>query len=82
MAGEKYLGLTNYLVQKGNSDFKMSFDEVKRVNNDYLPASAYKYAEWWSNNTIGHTHAFGWLNAGYETHDVSIANGEVWFKRV
>lgn len=81
MKGKKYIALTSYLENLDRKMVILSFDEVKRINDDYLPDSAYKYAEWWSNNPKGHTHAFGWLNAGYQTTNVNMIAQTVMFRK-
>ena len=79
--GDTYLEITRYLEKQNSSILVMSFDEIKKINGDYLPASAYKHLAWWSNSK-SHSQAFGWLNAGYKTCNVDIALKKVTFEKM
>lgn len=68
--GDKYIELTNYLKCKCDKEIELSFVEVENIVGFKLPPSARIHYEWWS-NTESHSQAFGWLNAGYLTVDIS-----------
>ena len=55
MAG-KYIPLEQHLKTLPNEtmDVTMSFEQIERIINDKLPASAYKYQAWWSYEKTPH----------------------------
>ena len=55
---------------------EMSFKEIERVLGERLPESAYKYPALWSNSE-SHSIAFGWMDAGYMSQSLNIANQTV-----
>jgi len=79
--GESYIGITKYLEKQVADSLSLSFSEIKSINGNHLPASAYKYPAWWA-NTKSHSEAFGWLNAGYKTVEVNMEKEIVIFKRI
>lgn len=76
--GDKYIALTAYLKKSGKDIVKMSFKEIESVLGDSLPESAYKYPAQWSNSD-SQSLAFGWLDAGYMSQNLSIANQSIDF---
>ena len=79
--GDSYIGITKYLEKQRANTIIFSFEEVKGINGDHLPPSAYKHQAWWA-NTESHSHAFSWLNAGYKTEEVDLINQKVTFKKI
>ncbi len=61
---------------------RMTFEEVEEVIGAKLPPSAHKRNEWWSNSPVGHSQAWAWLNAGFETANLDRKKKTVVFKRV
>ncbi|WP_314066520.1 hypothetical protein [uncultured Vagococcus sp.] len=63
----KYIGLSNLLSQQSSDSITLTFDKINSLlpTNDGLPASAYKYREWWANNSKGHSHARSWLEQNF-----------------
>ena len=78
--GDKYIALTAYLKKSGKDIIKMSFKEIESILGERLPESAYKYPALWSNSE-SHSIAFGWMDAGYMSQNLSIANQTVEFTR-
>lgn len=76
--GDKYIALTAYLKKSGKDIVKMSFKQIESVLGECLPESAYKYPALWSNSE-SHSIAFGWMDAGYISQNLSIANQTVEF---
>lgn len=76
--GDRYIALTAYLEQNGQDVVKMSFKEIESILGESLPQSAYKYPALWSNSE-SHSIAFGWMNAGYMSQNLSIANRTIEF---
>lgn len=77
----KYSALTAYLCNIKKDAWPATFAEVEDILGFKLPASARKYAAWWSNTPHGHSHAGAWLNAGFETEAVSVGKERVTFRR-
>ena len=78
----KYDGLGEYLRKHGGLELPMTFQEIERVAGEKLPASAYKYRPWWSNNPANNVLTKVWLGAGYRTERVDMAGKRLVFKRV
>ena len=77
-----YEPIRRYLSQAKNSRVALSFGQVERILQRKLPKSAYKHAEWWANNTTGHSHARSWMEAGWRTENVKLAQRTLVFSRV
>jgi hypothetical protein len=77
----KYEALPQFLAQLKGVTHRMSFREVEHILGFKLPASAYEYEAWWSNNGSGHSHARAWIEAGWRTEAVDLAGKEVTFRR-
>lgn len=76
MAG-KYTPLEHYLrdLSMTQKDVTLPFEQVERILNDKLPASAYQHQAWWANEKDGqHVHAHSWMNAGWRVDSVSFTN--------
>lgn len=78
--GDKYIALTVYLEKSGQDIVKMSFKEIESILGECLPESAYKYPALWANSE-SHSIAFGWMDAGYMSQNLSIANQTVEFAK-
>lgn len=78
----KYAALGAYLAAQKAERLAMSFDEVAEAAKVRLPASAYRYAQWWENDLIHHVQAKAWLGAGYRAESVNLAERRVEFVRV
>lgn len=77
----KYEALPQFLARLESAEHRMSFREIERVLGFKLPESAYEYEAWWSNNGTGHSHARAWLESGWRTEAVDLANRHVTFRR-
>ena len=77
----KYEPIPQFLVSHHTDSVRLSFGEIEKVLGFPLPKSAYEYEAWWSNNGVGHSHARAWLNAGWQTENVDLAEQRVTFKR-
>ena len=76
--GDKYIALTTYLKKCERDVEKMSFKEIESVLGERLPESAYKYPAQWSNSE-SQSLAYGWLDAGYMSQNLNIANQTIEF---
>ncbi len=70
----KYNPLEEHLKSAGFREIRMTFDEIEAVIGTRLPPSARKYRPWWSNHPSNNTMTRSWLDAGYRTSRVDIAN--------
>jgi hypothetical protein len=78
----KYDVLASFLKSRSMPSVPMTFFEVEKVLGFKLPASAFAYPAWWSNEPMGHVQARAWMDAGFETEAVDIASKRVVFRRV
>lgn len=58
----------------------MSLADIEKVIGDALPASAYRHAAWWANETGRHVQATAWLDAGFRVDEVDRATRTVTFR--
>jgi hypothetical protein len=77
----KYDLLRAYLKGQAAAQISMSFAEVAAVARVKLPASAYRYAQWWENDPVHHVQAKAWLEAGYVTEQVDLSAQKLVFAR-
>ncbi len=77
----KYINLYNFLISAKTQEITCTFGELEALLGFQLPASAHKYPAWWSNTGEGHTHSAAWLNAGWKTRQVKLADQTVRFVR-
>ena len=80
----KYASLEKYLagLQTSMQEVTMTFEQIERILNDRLPASASRHKEWWHNESEGsHVQAHAWMNAGWLVDSVDQRNGWVRFQR-
>ena len=74
----KYDALTDYLNQRSEISFTVSFAELDQIVD--LPASAKKHRAWWANSRNSQRHASAWLDAGYNATP-DFVTGRVLFER-
>lgn len=77
----KYDVLASYLKSRSAQTVPMTFSEVEKVLGFKLPASAFEYPAWWSNEPMGHVQARAWMNVGFATEAVDIVSKKVVFRR-
>ena len=79
----KYKRLYHHLRELDGPEWHASFADVERVLGFPLPQSAHDYSAWWANESDGqHSHAYAWLAAGWETHDVELTGRRLVFRRI
>lgn len=79
MAG-KYSPLENYLrdLPKSQREVTLGFEQIERILNGKLPASAHEQS-WWENEKEGnHINTRAWSNAGWKV--ASLDFNEKWVK--
>ena len=77
----KYDRLGAYLRGQDREQVPMSFADIERVVGTKLPISK-RYQAWWSNNTSNNVMTKIWLEAGYRTEQVDVANERLVFRRI
>lgn len=77
----KYDPLGEFLRAQSASEVRLSFADVERITQTKLPSSA-RYRAWWSNNPTNSVMTKVWLDAGFETEQVDMAERKLVFKRV
>ena len=82
MAG-KYSPLEHYLhdLPASQKEVTLSFEQIERILNDKLPASAYEYQAWWANEKEPHQpEKQAILNAYWKVDTISLL--EKWVRLV
>jgi hypothetical protein len=77
----KYATLRAFLSERSEPRIRMSFKEVAAAAKVKLPASAYRYPQWWQNDAEHHVQARAWIEAGYKTENVDLDAQRVEFVR-
>ena len=77
----KYDRLGTYLREQDRELIPMTFAEIERIVGTKLPSSQ-KHQAWWSNSTSNNVMTQVWLDAGYRTERVDVANKRLVFRRV
>lgn len=77
----KYGALTRYLAGLPQQEVRLSFDEIEKVLERKLPQSARSHRAWWSNNSNNSTMTKAWLDAGWRSEQVDMANESLVFRR-
>lgn len=71
----KYERLSRHLAElpRSTSTCSLSFKKIEEIIDSTLPDSAYKYREWWSNqtDTANRPQAKAWTSAGFRVDSVS-----------
>lgn len=75
----KYDPLFNFLYHCNKSKIILSYNETEKIIYAKLPASAYKYKEWWDNNS--HIQSKAWRDAGYKISDIILGDNVVFIKK-
>ncbi len=82
MAG-KYIPLENYLrdLPETQNEVMLRFEEIERILNNKLPASAYEDQRWWEHEREGnHVNARAWANAGWKIASLDV--NQKWVKLI
>jgi hypothetical protein len=77
----KYSALRAFLSDRSEPRIRMSFKEVAEAAKVKLPASAFRYPQWWQNDAEHHVQARAWMEAGYKTENVDLGAKSVEFVR-
>ncbi len=74
----KYDPLLRYLKQSSKSQNILTYAEIERILTEKLPDSAYKYKQWWDNNS--HVQSNAWRDAGYKVDTVHLGDKVIFVK--
>jgi hypothetical protein len=77
-----YDKLAEVLADRTGPSWKVSFSELERLIGVKLPASAFKYPAWWSNNPSNNAMTKIWRKAGWLTGEVDVPGQTLVFRRV
>jgi hypothetical protein len=77
----KYQPLTEHLRKLSFSQYQLKFKDIENIIKDRLPASAYQYRAWWSNNPSNSAMTKAWLDAGWISSDVDLKGERLVFRR-
>ena len=70
------------LDARGVREWHATFGEIEKIIGDTLPPSARQRSVWWANDRSGgHHYAAAWLEMGWTTHSVNLAQETVSFER-
>ncbi|WP_145047873.1 hypothetical protein [Paenibacillus xylanexedens] len=79
MSYSKYFPLENYLNQVS---ITLTYSELEEILGFVLPKTAYKREQWWENNTMNHTQANSWLNAGWKVEKVNLGVDVTFIRQI
>ena len=81
----KYTPLEKYLTYSKtyNTVLKMNFTEIEKIVGEALPESAYKDADWWTNEKFeSSSQEAPWARAGWKVDGVNFEKKRVTFSVV
>lgn len=79
----KYQPLYEHLVSLSANEWRTTFAEVESILGNSLPDAARTHRPWWANDrSPSRSQAKAWLEAGWETRNVSMSCETVEFHRV
>lgn len=76
----KYAKLTQLLTTKNDEFITLEFRQIEKALGFLLPASAYKYREWWANSENSQQGA--WKKANYAVQSIDMAAEKVTFQKI
>jgi len=77
----KYEPLTEFLSKQPLDEVRMSFEQIERIIGSKLPSSAQHHRAWWSNNPNNSVMTRAWLDAGFRSEQVDMADHKLVFRR-
>jgi hypothetical protein len=77
----KYSPLKSFLIERHTEEIPMTFKEIEVLIGGELPPVAFKHRAWWSNNPSNNVMTRAWLEAGYKTEKVDMADEKLVFVR-
>jgi len=79
----RYARLSLHLQQLPMKQQKaeLTFEEVEKILEGDLPASAWQHRSWWANDSVSHVQSQQWLDAGWRVVRVNLTERRVTFAR-
>jgi hypothetical protein len=79
----KYAPIHRWLRSLRMDKVAITFEEIEGILGFQLPQSARVYRAWWENECVHHRHTYcrAWLDAGFETQNVNLAQQTLVFQR-
>ena len=77
----KYEPLETYLRETREPEIYLTFDKIAEIIGAELPASAFAHRAWWSNNPSNSVITYAWLNAGFRSTEVDMAERKLVFRK-
>lgn len=77
----KYQLLYEYLRRQGQDELTLTIEEIERLIEGRLPATARTQRAWWSNRRKGAVQATAWVQAGYHTTKIDLAAERITFHK-
>lgn len=77
----KYDAFAEYLRAQQRDEVPLTFDQIERIIGSDLPAS-HRYRAWWSNNSFNSVMTKAWLDAGFRSEQVDMAQRKLVFRKV
>ncbi len=78
----KYIKLFEYFELQEKDKITLLFSDIEKIIGFDLPASAYKYSAYWSNDYKTHSISRTWMDAGYKSSNVDIVNKQITFDKM
>lgn len=78
----KYARLGDHLRHQKFAEVPMTFAEIERVTGVSLPPTALQHRAWWSNNPSNNVMTKVWLEAGFSSERVDLADRKLVFRRM
>ena len=79
-SASSYAPLGEHLRKVEGDEATLTFDEVEKILDRKLPASAIKHRAWWA-NTDTHSQALVWLSAGFVVDHADLEAKTITFRR-
>lgn len=79
----KYEPFGYWLSHQPTNVVEITFSRIEAILGFDLPATARTRTQWWANEAspTKHTQCRAWIDAGYETRNINLANETVVFVR-
>lgn len=77
----KYQPLYEHLRRQGQDQVTLTIGEIEQLIGGRLPATARTQRAWWSNRRKGAVQATAWVQAGYHTSEIDLAQERITFRK-
>jgi len=79
--GSKYHPLFRHLRQRASERVELTLDDIEKLLEEPLPASARGGLSFWANRRQGGHQAAAWMEAGYHVAEADLEAGRIVFER-